>query len=356
LSALHCRQRTGWAVEDETETDKGRSTAPILPSSGELQRQIAADLAAELATPLAVIEGQIALLLAQPGISPVALREQLLRLREHSQRIRHTVHNLQAVAAPQPPRRVLVRLRSLVDEAAVAVGRRLDRTAVTVKLQPANVRVYADPDQLRQALTNLLAAAANRSPGGGRIQIGAHMDEGWVWLRIEDEGAPPLSQLAAFQAVAAGGTLDPRAGLSPGIAARLIQRNGGHLSLEPVAPVGVAAVLRLPLRAPSWRLLIIDPDGVLGVTVEAKLQHRSHRCWVTPTALQALHQLDQHRCDVVLIASSVPDSEVGVLEAGLRLRWPKLARRVVRVGPGAVLEPGFTQEALLDVLRSVIAG
>jgi signal transduction histidine kinase len=61
--------------------------------------------------------------------------------------------------------------------------------------------VAADPDKLRQVLTNLLDNAVKYSPDGGRVRIQLSQSGGRVRFRVEDEGLgiPPAEQSRVFE-------------------------------------------------------------------------------------------------------------------------------------------------------------
>ena len=313
--------------------------------------RLAGDLAADIANPLAVIEGRIALLLARPDVSPADLRAELLRMRTHSQRINHTVRNLQAIAAPQPPEPARIALRPLFEDAIAALGRRTQRIRLDVAVRPPDLRTYADPRQLRQLVVNLLTEAVDRSPVGRTVTVTADTAGGDVLIRVSDQGAALQPSLhAALEAE------DPAAGLSLTITAALAKRNGGQLSVTEPLTGGVVATVRLTLRAAaplpavpaSLRLLVIDPERLLGELVAWMLSGTRYKVSTVRTVAAALRLLPEHDFDSVLAAAGC---------AGLDGRFP----RVIRVGEDAVvsgdyLQKPFTRQALLSVLSGAAGG
>ena len=116
---------------------------------------------------------------------------------------------------------VAAMLAWLVDQHALladARGVRLELGAT------APVRVSADAERLKQAISHLLVSAIDRAPNGSAVRCQAGVREGRVTVLIEDEGQDALS-----------GT-----DLGLGVARAIIERLGGTLCVANRPAVGVA--------------------------------------------------------------------------------------------------------------------
>lgn len=353
---LHGGQRATLSV---FRSDDGGGTLLVLHDithAHHLQRtisginRIAAELAADIATPLAIIEGQIALLLAQPDISAVALREQLQQLRCHSQRIGHTVRDLQSVAAPGAARRGLTRLGTALDEALEEVGRRRRRVHIEHTLAPPDIRVYADPVQLRQILRNLICCAIDRSPAGRTVRILGREDGERAWVQVEDEGAPYTDELlSAINEVTHSQPPIPVLGLALTSAWKLAHRNGGGLQVQRRIGRGGVAVLELSQRLvgpaqEARHLLVVDRERLLHETVSWMLSEDDITVTSVTSMDAAAGLCARQRFDAVLVT---PPS--AALVTMLRVQQPEQASRVIQVGEGQLQTP-FTRQELLAAL------
>jgi signal transduction histidine kinase len=129
------------------------------------------------------------------------------------------------------------------------VARLEQRTSVTCD-GPALV-LEADPDQLEQALINLVQNAADAArAGGGHVHLRWRADGTRVLVEIVDDGPglPPSGNLfVPFFTTKPGGS-----GIGLVLARQIAEAHGGSLALEEREDThGCIATLRLPLAAGS---------------------------------------------------------------------------------------------------------
>ncbi len=130
---------------------------------------------------------------------------------------------------------------------ADTVGRAVSlETRVPVEVEPGPaVTVHGDPDQIEQALINLLRNAADASPASGTVRVAWRRDGAMVEIRVTDEG-PGLSATAnlfvPFFTTKPGGS-----GIGLVLSRQIAEGHGGALTLENrVDRPGCIARLRLP--------------------------------------------------------------------------------------------------------------
>jgi signal transduction histidine kinase len=115
--------------------------------------------------------------------------------------------------------------------------------------------VAADPDKLRQVLTNLLDNAVKYSPDGGAVQIALTQSGSRIRFRIEDHGLgiPPSEQARIFEKFF---RLDPNltrgvggTGLGLYICRELVHRMHGRIWVSSDGRRGSTFTVELPTAA-----------------------------------------------------------------------------------------------------------
>jgi two-component system sensor histidine kinase BaeS len=228
--------------------------AGALDRQEQIRRNLVADVAHELRTPIAVLQaGHEALLdgVAEPTPAELAsLRDEVLRLAR-------MVGDLQTLAAADAAALNLSRrngdLADLAAAAADSLARRFEAAGITLDRELAPIPVSADPHWLHQVITNLLTNALKFTPAGGRVTISTSRDGAAAVLRVTDTGVGiPAGDLPHIfdrfwrgqQAAQISGS-----GIGLAIAAELAQAHGGRLTATSQPGHGTKMTLTLP-RAP----------------------------------------------------------------------------------------------------------
>ncbi|MDQ7843941.1 MAG: ATP-binding protein [Armatimonadota bacterium] len=219
--------------------------ATALEQVERMRRDLIADVAHELRTPLASIAGYMEALI--DGVLP-AEPETFHRIRREASRLQRLVSDLQELSRveagqipilPQP-----VEVRELADAAAARMRPQFEDKGVVLAVDiPRNLpRVLADPDRIGQVLTNLLGNALQHTPEGGRVTIQARREQGMVAIAVADTGAgiapehlPHLFdrfyRVDPSRARRSGGS-----GIGLTIARHLVERHGGSIRAESEGP------------------------------------------------------------------------------------------------------------------------
>jgi PAS domain S-box-containing protein len=158
----------------------------------ELRQEFVATVSHELRTPLAAIYGAALTVRRQDLDLDQDLRERLLTIiSEESSRLSQIVDDLLFISNPERLQVTLERCdpRELA-EAVVEVARTHLPTGATVELSaPKRLpAVEADPQHLRQVLTNLVENAVKYSPEGGPVKVSLARREAFVRFAVRDEG------------------------------------------------------------------------------------------------------------------------------------------------------------------------
>lgn len=127
--------------------------------------------------------------------------------------------------------------------------------------------VRGNAAQLNQVFLNLLKNGAEAMKGRGRIRIRCNQEDGWVVVRIHDEGPgiPEALIEQLFEPSFQKGADRVKMGLGLAVSRSIIQDHGGELRLESREGEGTTAVVRLPtdptLSASQPKPLALAPEG-----------------------------------------------------------------------------------------------
>jgi len=225
--------------------------ADTLDQQDQIRRNMVADVAHELRTPIAVLQaGHEALLdgVTEPTPSELAsLRDEVLRLAR-------MVGDLQDLAAADAAALHLDRqacdLAGLADAAAGSLARRFEAAGITVDRRLTSAPVLADPRWLYQVITNLLTNALKFTPPGGRVTISTGQAGPDAVLDVTDTGPGiPADELPhVFDRFWRGRHAAQTSGSGIGLAAAagLAQAHGGRLTAASQGGHGTQMTLTLP--------------------------------------------------------------------------------------------------------------
>jgi two-component system, OmpR family, sensor histidine kinase BaeS len=235
--------------------------ADTLDRQEQLRRDLVADVAHELRTPVAILQvGHEALLDGVVDPTP----DQLTSLRDEVLRLARMVDDLQTLAAADAATLQLsLRRCDLAEVTAVAAGSlagRFEAAGLTVGQELAPAWVMADPRWLHQVITNLLTNALKFTPAGGRVtvQSGTTVMAGSARpaavLRVTDTGAgiPPDELPHIFERFWRGRQAAQTSGSGIGlaVAAELARAHGGQLAAASESARGTEMTLTLPPADP----------------------------------------------------------------------------------------------------------
>jgi signal transduction histidine kinase len=225
--------------------------AGTLDRQEQIRRNLVADVAHELRTPIAILQaGHEALLdgVAEPTPAELgSLRDEVLRLAR-------MVGDLQTLAAADAAALNLTRkpadLAELAAAAADSLARRFEAAGIALDRQLAAAPVLADPRWLHQVITNLLTNALKFTPPGGQVTITTGTADEDAVLRVTDTGQGiPAEDLPRIfdrffrgqQAAQISGS-----GIGLAVAAELAKAHGGRLTAASEVGHGTQLTLSLP--------------------------------------------------------------------------------------------------------------
>jgi two-component system sensor histidine kinase BaeS len=225
--------------------------ADTLDRQEQLRRDLVADVAHELRTPVAILQaGHEALLDGVVEATP----DQLTSLRDEVLRLARMVDDLQTLAAADAATLQLsLRRCDLAEVTGAAIDSlagRFEAADLSVERQLAPAPVMADPRWLHQVITNLLTNALKFTPSGGQVRIETETARPGAVLRVTDTGAGiPADELPhIFERFWRGRQAMPTSGSGIGlaVAAELARAHGGELTASSQPGRGTEMTLSLP--------------------------------------------------------------------------------------------------------------
>jgi two-component system sensor histidine kinase BaeS len=238
-----------------------------LSRSVNARKQMTADIAHELRTPLSLILGH-----AEAVHDGVLLptRENFEIIREEATRLEHLVNDLRILSLADAGELSIslqtVEPQRLLQDVASTYQYQAQRKNITLDLDIASPlsSIEVDPGRMTQVLTNILDNALHHTPEGKKIVLSARAVDDQIELAIQDSG-PGLTKEdleRIFDRFYRTDTSRQREGAVPGgsglglaIAKSIVQAHGGQLSAESnITSIqetgkGLKVIITLPKKA-----------------------------------------------------------------------------------------------------------
>lgn len=240
IAAGHYRERVEVTSHDELGQLAGsfNQMAATLEQTESMRRDLIANVAHELRTPLSSIKGYMEGLI--DGVLPPEPDTYQLIHRE-ADRLQRLVNDLQELSRVEAGAFELNRqplaLDTLISHTADRLRPQFDEKGVALRteLPPQLPPVYADEDRLSQVLLNLVGNALQYTPPGGSVTIAAQLSAPLVKVCITDTGIgiPPEHLPHLFTRFYRVDKSRSRAGGGSGIgltiARHLVEAHGGQI-------------------------------------------------------------------------------------------------------------------------------
>jgi signal transduction histidine kinase len=210
---------------------------------------LASGVAHEIATPLGVISGRAAQLVARTGGDERNLRL-TQTIQEEVEQINRTIRRFLELARGGKPRAEEFGPRDLVAAAAAMVEHRFQKAGVELRVDaPADLPgMRGDFQLLQHLLVNLLLNACDACQRGDRVEARARAAEGRMVLEVSDQGKG-IPEALAERVLEPFFTTKPQGqgtGLGLAIAREIVRMHRGDIAIERQEPRGTLIRIELP--------------------------------------------------------------------------------------------------------------
>ncbi len=228
-----------------------------LDRADQQRRNLTADVAHELRTPLHIIQGNLEGII--DGVY-APTEDHITATLDETRSLARLIEDLRTLSLAESGQLPLicesVDLYDLMADVCTSFSGQAETAGVDLALDIQSDRsllVWGDVGRLDQVLSNLVANALRYTPHGGRIEIAAGSLDGGVWIRVADTGvgisAEDLPYI--FDRFWKGDRSRTRAdgagsGLGLAIARQLVHAHGGTIEASSTVGQGTAFRIELP--------------------------------------------------------------------------------------------------------------
>lgn len=226
-----------------------------LARANQLRKQMTADIAHELRTPMSVINGYLASM-SEGLLKPTPERFKIMN--DESQHLQRLIEDLRTLsladAGELPLNRRPVAASELIKLVGASFSHQAEQRAITLveRTDPDLRLLNADPDRIIQVLSNLVANALRHTPEQGTITLRSVVARDTVSLSVADTGpgiAPdhvPHIFERFYRADSSRHQTQNESGLGLAIAKSIVDAHGGTIAVESVVGSGTTFTITFP--------------------------------------------------------------------------------------------------------------
>lgn len=226
-----------------------------LAHSFDLRKQMTADIAHELRTPLALILGHA------EGVKDGILEpnhENFEIIREEAERLEHLVNDLRTLSLADAGELSMefqpVNVNNLMSDvhARYLTLFNQKRIALNLELAPGILQAALDPSRFGQVLNNILDNALRHTPEGGFVELKTQLTENRIQLSVKNSGEGVTPEEAKhlfdrfYRVDEARNRNDGGSGLGLAIAKSIVEMHKGQIWAESEKDMGLTVFIQLP--------------------------------------------------------------------------------------------------------------
>lgn len=227
---------------EEATREKGRLEK--LSALGEMSMTVAH----EIKNPLNAIRGAVAYL--QENFKGEVLKEFLLIIEEETKRLNEIVTSYLRYARPVPLALQEGDINAVIQETVDLVRQEATENNVEV-LVALDTRIPAfrfDPNQVKQALLNILVNSLDATAAGGTIRISSAAEDGKAYVKIQDNGTGITQDVMSEIFKPFYTTKTRGSGLGLACVERIVREHRGEVSVRSERDKGTEFRVALPLN------------------------------------------------------------------------------------------------------------
>jgi signal transduction histidine kinase len=218
-----------------------------------MRRDLVANVSHELRTPISALQAMLENLVdgvEQPD--PATFKTMLNQVERLGRLVEQLLDLSRLESGAVPLQRQAFDVRALLQQAVGESRLQGQNIAMTVRVEPSNLRADGDPERVHQVVANLLENALRHSPSDGEVLVSAAADGESVRIEVKDEGPgiPPSEATRVFERFyrsdAARSSAQGGTGLGLAIAKWIVDLHGGTIVAESATPHGCKMVVTLP--------------------------------------------------------------------------------------------------------------
>lgn len=364
-------------VEDITEKDK-EEKEHLKIAKLEAAGVLAGGIAHDFNNILTGILGNINLALTDDQLSEDT--RTLLRNSENASiRAKSLTGQLLTFAKGGEPVKETTLLRDIISESASFVlhgGNVSIEYACSEEVWP----VEADKGQLSQVIQNIILNARHAMPDGGTIHLSCHnlpkdqqppevedlAGQNFICLTIRDQGIGMPQKIVERIFDPYFSTKQDGSGLGLAVTYSIIQKHGGHITVESEPGAGTTFYIYLPASprefpqdpdtpafAPfaeqTWKILVMDDEEMVRNILEAMLTNQGHAVFCCREGRECLRIFErelhqQSPFDLIIMDLTVPGGMGG----------KETARKILQLDPAAqiVVASGYSNDPIMSDYQS----
>lgn len=250
----------GYQVEVRSKDELGRLAASFnqmsadLARSNRLRRQMTADIAHDLRTPLSLILGYTEALSEGKLEASGEIFSVMHNEAGHLSHLVDDLHTISLADARELPLNLQnISPASLLKRTAAAFNPQAEQKSIALQVDadPGLPRIKVDPERMAQVLGNLVSNALRYTPEGGRIELSATSDDRHTHLQVRDNGSGIVPEdlpyiFTRFYRGDRSRQQNGAAGLGLTITRSLVEAQGGSIAVESEPGQGTTFTILLP--------------------------------------------------------------------------------------------------------------